>query len=56
MRPREGTIYAVDIDPDMIQVLRERARSKNATNVEIVSAKPGDPFLLEKQSFPIFAR
>ena len=40
-----GKVYAVDIDPDMIAVLGERAKSENAANVEIVSAKPDDPGL-----------
>jgi arsenite methyltransferase len=40
-----GKVYAVDIDPDMIAYLGERAKSENATNVEIVTAKPDDPGL-----------
>jgi arsenite methyltransferase len=40
-----GKVYAVDIDPDMIAYLGERAKAENAPNVEIVTAKPDDPGL-----------
>jgi arsenite methyltransferase len=40
-----GKVYAVDIDPDMIAYLGERAQEEKAPNVEIVAAKPDDPGL-----------
>jgi arsenite methyltransferase len=40
-----GKVYAVDIDPDMIAYLGERAKEEKAPNVEIVAAKPDDPGL-----------
>jgi arsenite methyltransferase len=41
----DGKVYAVDIDPDMIAYLGERAKAENAANVEIVAARPDDPGL-----------
>jgi arsenite methyltransferase len=40
-----GKVYAVDIDPDMIAYLGERAKEEKAPNVEIIAAKPDDPGL-----------
>jgi len=40
-----GRVYAVDIDPDMIGLLTERAKKEDAPNVEVVAAKPDDPML-----------
>ncbi len=37
-----GKVYAVDIDPDMIGLLNERAKEEKAENVEVVAAKPDD--------------
>jgi arsenite methyltransferase len=41
----KGTVYAVDIDPDMIGYLRQRASEEKARNVEVVQATPADPGL-----------
>ena len=38
----DGLVYAVDIDPDMIDLLRDRVRVENARNVEVVTATPDD--------------
>jgi len=40
-----GLVYAVDIDPDMVGYLRERAREEKAENVVVVEATPSDPGL-----------
>jgi ubiquinone/menaquinone biosynthesis C-methylase UbiE len=40
-----GKVYAVDIDPDMTQLVEKQAKEKNAANVEVVLAKPNDPLL-----------
>jgi len=44
MTPR-GRIFAVDIEPDMVRYLAERARREKLPNVEPVLAKPDDPRL-----------
>lgn len=40
-----GVVYAVDIDPDMIDYLRERVRDEKVRHVEVVSATVDDPGL-----------
>jgi cyclopropane fatty-acyl-phospholipid synthase-like methyltransferase len=47
MTPR-GRVYAVDIEPDMVTYLAERARREGLTNLQAVQAKPDDPALPEK--------
>jgi ubiquinone/menaquinone biosynthesis C-methylase UbiE len=41
----EGTVYAVDVDPGMIEYLRERALEAGRRNVAPVLAEPDDPLL-----------
>ena len=41
----EGTVYAVDVQQDLIDHLAERAKSDNAPNLEPVLGKFGDPLL-----------
>ena len=40
-----GRVYAVDIEPDMIQQLAVRARRENLQNVTPLLAEPSDPML-----------
>jgi SAM-dependent methyltransferase len=37
-----GRVYAVDIDPDMLEYLATRVRDERRTNVEVVEAAPDD--------------
>ena len=41
----DGVVYAVDIDPDMIEYLRARAAERQIANVEVIAAAPDDPRL-----------
>jgi len=41
----QGTVYAVDIDPDMIDLIQKNARERNAANVVTVAARADDPLL-----------
>jgi len=43
----EGTVYAVDVDPEMVAYLRERARDEGRANVVPVLAASDDPKLPE---------
>jgi predicted methyltransferase len=40
-----GRVYAVDVDDDMIEYLRERAREEGRSNVEVIRGEFGDPLL-----------
>jgi len=40
-----GRVYAVDLEPDMVKYLAERARREGLKNVTAVQAKAGDPAL-----------
>ena len=40
-----GKVYAVDIDPDMLNYLRWRAEKEELPNIELVRATPDDPKL-----------
>ncbi len=40
-----GKVYAVDIDPEMIEYLARRAKDDHLTNIEAVLADPHDPKL-----------
>ncbi len=42
---KSGHVYAVDISPDMIRRLHERARDTAALNVSPILARPDDPLL-----------
>lgn len=43
----KGRVYAVDIEPDMIRYLGERARRESLPNLQPVLGKPDDPQLPE---------
>ena len=40
-----GKVYAVDIDPDMTDLISKQAKKQNVENVEVILAKPDDPLL-----------
>jgi SAM-dependent methyltransferase len=44
----QGRVYAVDIEPDMVRYLAERAKRENLGNLVAVLGKPDDPRLPEK--------
>jgi predicted methyltransferase len=44
----KGRVYGVDIEPDMVKYLAERARREKRDNVVAVAGAPGDPRLPEK--------
>ncbi len=41
----KGTVYAVDVEPDMVKYLGERAKRDKLANLRPVQAKPDDPSL-----------
>lgn len=43
----DGVVYAVDVDPDMVELVTELAEEKNAGNVRPTLATPDDPKLPE---------
>lgn len=43
----KGRVYAVDIEPDMVRYLGERAKRESLPNVRPVRGKPDDPSLPE---------
>lgn len=43
----EGKVYAVDIQPEMLDIIRERSKKKKITNVEPVLGTATDPNLPE---------
>jgi len=44
----KGRVFGVDIEPDMVKYLADRARRDGLTNVTAVSGKPDDPRLPAK--------
>lgn len=42
-----GTVYAVDINPESIKYINDRARKEKLANVKTVLSKPDDPMLPE---------
>jgi SAM-dependent methyltransferase len=44
----KGRVYAVDIEPDMVRYLAERAKREGLPNLLAVQGKPHDPALPEK--------
>jgi len=44
----KGRVYAVDVEPDMVKYLRERARREGLKNVVAVAGKPDDAALPAK--------
>jgi predicted methyltransferase len=47
MVPR-GRVYGVDIEPDMVKYLADRAKREKRANVVAITGAPGDPRLPEK--------
>ena len=43
----QGRVYAVDIEPDMVRYLGERAKREKLSNLQPVQGKPDDPALPE---------
>lgn len=41
----KGRVYGVDLDPDMVKYLAERAKKENLANLTAVAGAPGDPRL-----------
>ncbi|MCL4799264.1 MAG: methyltransferase domain-containing protein [Burkholderiales bacterium] len=46
MTPK-GRVYAVDVEPDMVKYLADRAEREKLANLQAVQASPGDPRLPE---------
>lgn len=44
----KGRVYGVDVEPDMVRYLAERAKREHLQNVVAVAGAPGDPRLPEK--------
>ncbi len=44
----KGRMYAVDIEPDMVRYLAERAKREKRANMVAVAGEPGDPKLPSK--------
>jgi ubiquinone/menaquinone biosynthesis C-methylase UbiE len=44
----QGRVYGVDIEPDMVKYLSERAKREKRDNVIAIAGAPGDPQLPEK--------
>lgn len=44
-RAGEGLVYAVDINPEAIQYISDRAQKENQPNVKTILSKPDDPLL-----------
>ena len=44
----KGRVYGVDIEPDMVKYLAERAKREGLKNLIAVRGAPGDPLLPEK--------
>jgi predicted methyltransferase len=42
-----GKVYAVDIDEDLTEYVRERAREEGLLNIQVILARPDDPRLPE---------
>jgi arsenite methyltransferase len=42
-----GKVYAVDVDPDMVELVAKGAKDKGQTNIETILAKPDNPLLPE---------
>ena len=42
-----GKVYAVDVDPDMTELLQQKIKEQRGGNVETVLAKPDNPLLPE---------
>jgi ubiquinone/menaquinone biosynthesis C-methylase UbiE len=53
MLPR-GTVYAVDVEPEMVKYLGERAKREELPNLKPVAASAGDARLPEKADLILF--
>lgn len=42
---KQGTVYAVDINPEAIRYIDQRARKEQLENVKTISSQPDDPLL-----------
>jgi arsenite methyltransferase len=40
-----GKVYAVDVDPDMTDLVAKQAKKENVGNIEVILGKPDDPLL-----------
>ena len=49
-----GTVYAIDVDPDMVQLLEKEAKDKDLRNVDVIRARPDNPLLQSKSVDLIF--
>ena len=43
---RQGRVIALDVEPNMVEYMKQRSRQSALTNVEVRAAAPGDPGLL----------
>jgi SAM-dependent methyltransferase len=50
----KGRVYAVDLEPDMVKYLTERAKKENLANMTPVAAAPDDPRLPAPVDLAIF--
>jgi ubiquinone/menaquinone biosynthesis C-methylase UbiE len=50
----QGRVYGVDIEPDMVRYLAERAKREGLKNVTAIAGKPADPRLPEKADLVVF--
>ena len=44
----KGRVYGVDVEPDMVKYLAERAKREKRANLVVVAGSPGDPRLPKK--------
>lgn len=51
----EGVVYAVDVDPDMIEYLRERVAEEGVANVRVVAGEFSDPLLPDGEIDLVFS-
>jgi SAM-dependent methyltransferase len=51
---KKGRVYAVDIEPDMVKYLGERAKREHLANMIAVAGEPGDPRLPGKADLVLF--
>jgi precorrin-6B methylase 2 len=45
-----GKVYAVDIQPEMLAIIRKRMKERNISNVELIQGKEADPKLPENST------
>jgi predicted methyltransferase len=50
----KGMVYAVDVEPDMVEHLAERAKREERKNMQAVQGAPGDAKLPEKVDLILF--